>query len=618
MLSISTNSLERGVLLIREYVKTLQPSPGVYRMFNEKDDVLYVGKAKNLKKRVISYSLPDRLPTRLKRMVSETIRMEFIVTHTEGEALLLEANMIKKLQPRYNVLLKDDKAFPHIAIFKDHDFPRLGKHRGVQTKTDEFFGPFASADSVNSALISLQKTFGIRSCSDSYFKDRKRPCLLYHIKRCSAPCTGKISAQDYSINLEEMREFLKGQGNKVQKMLSDKMHEASNRTDFETAAFFRDRIKALSQIQMIQDINTHYIEDADIFALVQHGGQTCVQIFFFRQGCNYGNIPYFPAHSESLEPADILESFIGQFYAGRIPPQTILVSHSSPEVLDLSPILSEIHGKKIKIMVPQRGGRARLVSRALENAKLAIDRRILEKTTQHKTLKELQTLFDLEKTPERIEIYDNSHLQGSNPYGVMVVAGTDGFIKQAYRKFAIKNKQNQPDFGGDDFEMMREVFRRRFARIEQEEWAIPDLILVDGGKGQVSATLEVLNKLGLEIPLVGVGKGPNRNAGEETFYRKGESPFQLPKNHPLLFFIQRLRDESHRFAIGTHRAGRTKNLTSSPLDQIPGIGGKRKKLLLQHFGSAKAVSQAGINDLLQIEGISSSIAKIIYNHFHEA
>lgn len=613
MTSLS-NSLERGALLIKDYVKTLQNAPGVYRMLGEEGDVLYVGKAKDLKKRVVSYSLTDKLPLRLKRMVAQAFSMEFIVTSSEGEALLLEANMIKKLQPKYNVLLKDDKSFPYIVIHKNHPYPRLYKHRGSQNGVDEYFGPFASVETVNSALISLQKTFGIRSCSDSQFDGRKRPCLLYHIKRCCAPCVGKVEEEKYDALLSQMRAFLKGQGTVVQKNLIEKMEEASINLDFEAAAIFRDRIKALSQIQMVQDVNTTYVEDADVFGVTQSEGITCVQVFFFRQGCNYGNISYFPGHAESMEPCDVLESFIGQFYASRTPPETILVSHNSPLVQDLGPILSQLYNQKIQVIHPQRGGRARLIQVALENSKMAIERKLVEKTTQNKILVDLQKIFDLNEIPSRIEAYDNSHLQGTHPYGVMVVADKDGPLKKAYRKFAIKG--DRPDFGGDDFEMMREVFRRRFARVDEADWVTPDVIFVDGGKGQVSAALGVLNDLGLDIPLIGVGKGPNRNAGEETFYRTNQEPFNLPKNHPVLFFIQRLRDEAHRFAIGTHRAGRTKTLTTSSLDSILGIGAKRKKLLLQHFGSAKAVSQARIEDLLQVEGISQKVAKIIYDHYN--
>ncbi len=610
-----SNSLQRGALLIKDYVKTLQNSSGVYRMLGQEGDVLYVGKAKDLKKRVVSYSLTDKLPLRLKRMVSQTFSMEFIVTSSEGEALLLEANMIKKFQPKYNVLLKDDKSFPYIVIHKDHPYPRLYKHRGSQNGVDEYFGPFASGETVNSALISLQKTFGIRSCSDSQFANRKRPCLLYHIKRCCAPCVGKIEGEKYDALLSQMRTFLKGQGTTVQKNLVEKMEEASTNLDFEAAAIFRDRIKALSQIQMVQDVNTTYVEDADVFGVVQSDGMTCVQVFFFRQGCNYGNISYFPGHAELVEPCDILESFIGQFYANRIPPQTILVSHDSPLVQDLGGILSQLYENKIQVIFPQRGGRVRLIQISLENAKMAIERKLSEKTTQNKILLELQKIFDLDVTPKRIEAYDNSHLQGTHPYGVMVVADQDGPLKKAYRKFSIKG--DKPDFGGDDFEMMREVFRRRFARVDESDWVAPDIIFVDGGKGQVSAALGVLNEIGLDIPLVGVGKGPNRNAGEETFYRANQDPFNLPKNHPVLFFIQRLRDEAHRFAIGAHRAGRTKTLTGSSLDLIPGVGAKRKKLLLQHFGSAKATSQARIEDLLQVEGINQKTAKIIYDYYNQ-
>ena len=606
---MSTKSaLERGANLILDYVKTLENGSGVYRMLGENGSVLYVGKAKNLKKRVISYTLTHKLPIRLQRMVSETMSMEFILTHTEGEALLLESNLIKKLDPKYNILLKDDKTFPMIMVNTNHDFPLVSKYRGKPNKDDEFFGPFASTESVNATLEILQRTFGVRSCSDNDFATRKRPCLLYHIKRCSAPCVGKISASDYASNLDEMRAFLKGHGRDLQKDYATLMEEASEALNFERAAVLRDRIKALSQIQMIQNVNIQDVKDIDVWGIFKSLNHVCVQLFFFRNGCNYGNISYFPNITQDTSEVEILEGFMGQFYSENPPPPKIICGFESPELDALSVILTELYDKRTEIKQPHRGNLMPLLEQANHNAEKALERRLNEKASMTQIFKQLGEVFGLPSPPTRIEVYDNSHFQGSFPYGVMIVAGIDGFMKNAYRKFGIKGQ------GNDDFAMMREVFTRRFARSD-DTWALPDLILVDGGKGQLSSALSVLKDYNLSIPIFGVGKGPNRNAGEETFYAPDKEPFQLPKNDSVLHFIQRIRDESHRFAIGTHRASRTKAIQKSPLDQMPGIGPKRKKLLLQHFGSGKAVSQAGIEDLKKVEGISHALAKKIYAFF---
>ena len=631
---MTISALERGANLILDYVKTLENGSGVYRMLGENGQVLYVGKAKNLKKRVISYTLTHKLPIRLQRMVSETMSMEFILTHTEGEALLLESNLIKKLDPKYNILLKDDKTFPMIMVNTNHDFPLVSKYRGKPNKEDEFFGPFASTESVNATLEILQRTFGVRSCSDNDFATRKRPCLLYHIKRCSAPCVGKISKTEYEKNLDEMRAFLKGQGRDLQKDYAALMEEASVTLNFERAAVLRDRIKALSQIQMIQNVNIQDIKDIDVWGIFKSRNHVCVQLFFFRNGCNYGNISYFPNITQDISEVEILEGFMGQFYSENPPPPKIICGFSSPELEELSLILTELYGKRVEIKKPHRGNLIPLLEQANHNAEKALERRLNEKASMIQIFKRLGEVFDLPSPPTRIEVYDNSHFQGSFPYGVMIVAGIDGFMKNAYRKFGIKGLPSSvknidchpegfspkdplpttPYTNNDDYAMMREVFTRRFARSD-DTWALPDLILVDGGKGQLSSALSVLKDYNLSIPIFGVGKGPNRNAGEETFYAPNKEPFTLPKNDGVLHFIQRIRDESHRFAIGTHRASRTKAIQKSPLDQMPGIGPKRKKLLLQHFGSGKAVSQAGIEDLKKVEGISEALAQKIYAFF---
>jgi excinuclease ABC subunit C len=635
-------SLARGISVIREALRTMPPGPGVYRMLDRRGDALYVGKARSLKSRVGHYTNTGNLSTRLSRMVAETHAMEVVVTHTEVEALLLENNLIKRLMPRYNVLLRDDKSFPYIHLTGDHDFPRILKHRGARSAPGDYFGPFASAGAVARTVVALQRAFLLRSCSDSIFASRTRPCLLYQIKRCSAPCVGRIDKAGYERLLDEARGFLSGKSKEVQERLAARMQELSDKLDFESAAFIRDRIRALTHVQGRQDISLDGIDDADVIGAHQAGGHTCVQVFFFRAGQNWGNRAYFPSHDRQMPVEQVLSAFLGQFYENKLPPKLILLSREPSEVALLEEALSTRAGGKVDLAVPQRGDKRKLVEHALLNAREALGRRLSESATQQKLLEGVAQALGLEAPPQRIEVYDNSHIQGSHAVGAMIVAGPDGFVKNAYRKFTIRGARAAPEGDlaaaiaasaepetstevlapGDDYAMMREVLSRRFARAIKEDptrekgtW--PDLILIDGGAGQLSSAQQVLADLGItDLPLAGIAKGPDRDAGRERFFRPGREPFSLDSKDPVLYYLQRLRDEAHRFAIGTHRAKRIKAIGSSPLDEIPGIGARRKKALLHHFGSARGVARAGLADLERVEGISKAVAQRIYDHFH--
>jgi excinuclease ABC subunit C len=632
--------LTGGVEIIRAVVKTLPPRPGVYRMLNARGDAVYVGKARNLKSRVANYLAVAELSNRLRRMVAETASMEVVVTHTEVEALLLESNLIKRLMPRYNVLLRDDKSFPFIEIAGGHEFPKLNKHRGARDPKSEYFGPFASAGAVNRTLIALQRAFLLRSCSDSMFASRTRPCLLYQIKRCSAPCVGRIDKAAYAKLVDESRGFLAGRSQQIQEQLARRMQNAAEALDYEAAALTRDRIRALTHVQGQQDINVQSVSDADVIAAHQAGGQTCIQVFFFRGGQNWGNRAYFPSHDRQLQVEEVLASFIGQFYDNKPPPPCLLLSHAVAEQELIAEALSIRASRKVTVLVPKRGEKARLVGHAVNNAREALGRRIAEGASQRKLLDGVAAALGLAKTPERIEIYDNSHIQGTNAVGAMIVAGPEGFMKNAYRKFNIKGGEITPGNAsssteeekgrvpatpltpGDDYGMMREVLTRRFARALKEDperaregW--PDLVLIDGGAGQLSTALQVLDSLGIkDVALASIAKGPDRNAGRERFFLPGKAPFSLDPRDPVLYFLQRLRDEAHRFAIGTHRAKRAKAIGQSLLDDIPGIGARRKKALLHHFGSARTVARAGLAELERVDGISTLVAKKIYEHFH--
>lgn len=611
--------LARGAGVIRTIVRKLPARPGVYRMLDGRGDVLYVGKARALKARVANYTHVTKLPQRLQRMVSQTRSMEIVTTTSEAEALLLEAQLIKRYRPPYNVLLRDDKSFPFILLRTDHDFPRVQKHRGARRAKGRYYGPFASAGSVNQTLNALQKTFLLRSCTDSFYANRSRPCLLYQIRRCSAPCVGRITAADYAQLVNDAQDFLEGKSTAVQRRLGAAMGEAAAALDYEQAAIIRDRLKALTFIQGSQSVHAEGLGDADVFALAAKGGQLCISGFFIRAGQNWGHRSFYPAHVAGVAEAEVLASFLMQFYEGVPPPRLILVDREPAEIQLLTQALGEASGRKIEISVPQRGHRRRLLEQAVRNVGEEIDRRIAESSSQAKLGRELAELFDLEGPPQRIEIYDNSHIQGSNALGAMVVAGPDGWMKGAYRKFNIKRAETAP---GDDFAMMREVFERRFARALEEdpdrskgEW--PDLVLIDGGKGQVSAVAAVFAELGIDdLPFVGVAKGPDRNAGREIFHWPDGREFTLPPNNAVLFYIQRLRDEAHRFAIGAHRAKRSKAIGASPLDEVPGIGPARKKALLMHFGTARAVRNASLDDLQRAPGVSAAVATLIYDFYH--
>ena len=611
--------LDLGVATIRRVVKTLPLKPGVYRMMDASGDVLYVGKARMLKQRVTNYTQVTRLPRRLQRMVSQTRSMEIVTTNSEAEALLLEAQLIKRYRPAYNVLLRDDKSFPFILLREDHGFPRISKHRGARVAKGSYYGPFASAGAVNATLNALQKVFLLRSCTDSFFANRSRPCLLYQIKRCSAPCVGRIDNAGYAELVEDAKGFLSGRTQEAQKKLAAAMNQAAEAMDFETAAVVRDRLKALTFIQGSQAINAEgATSEADVIAMATDGGAMCVQIFFIRGGQNWGHRSFFPGHTEGVDEAEVLQSFLAQLYEELPPPRELLLDRTLPEAELLAEALSGKAGRKVSLRHAQRGPARRLVEQAQRNAEEAIQRRRAETTTQGKLLRELAEIFELDGPPTRIEVYANSHIQGTNALGAMVVAGPEGFMKGQYRKFNMKDEAITP---GDDFAMMKAMLHRRFARLEAEDpdkesgtW--PDLCLIDGGKGQVSAVMSALAELGVDVPIVGVAKGPDRNAGRETFYMPSGREFTLPPNAPVMFFLQRLRDEAHRFAIGAHRAKRAKSLTQSPLDEVPGIGPARKKALLMHFGTSRAVKGATLEDLERAPGISGQMALAIWQHFH--
>jgi excinuclease ABC subunit C len=611
--------LEKGVAAIREVLRTLPRRPGVYRMHDARGDVLYVGKARVLKNRVTNYTQVAKLPKRLQRMVSQTRSMTIVTTRTEAEALLLEAQLIKRFRPAYNVLLRDDKSFPFILLREDHAFPRIQKHRGARRIKGQYYGPFASAGSVTRTLNALQKLFLLRSCSDSFFENRSRPCLLFQIKRCSAPCVGRIGQADYDELVDDAKAFLAGKSTHVQGRLSKQMALAAERQDYELAAVYRDRLRALTYIQGSQTVHAEGLGDADVFALACKGGAMSIQGFFIRGGQNWGHRAFFPAHTNDVPEADVLSSFLVQFYEDMPPPRRILMDRRLGDQALLEEALSERAGRRVAIEVPQRGSRRKLMEQATRNAEEALDRRLAETTTQGKILRELADTFELADVPKRIEVYDNSHIMGTNATGAMIVAGPEGFRKNSYRKFNIKRPETQP---GDDFAMMREVLERRFARLEKEdpdrasgEW--PDLLLIDGGKGQLSAVCDVLEDMGVhDVPIVAVSKGPDRNAGRETFHLPGGRELTLAPNSALLFYLQRLRDEAHRIAIGTHRAKRAKSLTTSTLDEVPGIGPNRKRALLMHFGTARAVKGAALDDLERAPGISKAMARQLYDYFH--
>jgi excinuclease ABC subunit C len=611
--------LDAGVAAIREVWKTLPTRPGVYRMQDARGDVLYVGKARALKSRVSNYTQVARLPKRLQRMVSQTRSMTIVTTRTEAEALLLEAQLIKRFRPAYNVLLRDDKSFPFILLREDSAFPRIQKHRGARRIKGHYYGPFASAGSVTRTLNALQKLFLLRSCSDSFFANRSRPCLLFQIKRCSAPCVGRISEQDYGELVAEAKEFLGGKSTGVQSRLSRSMADAADKQDFELAAVYRDRLRALTYIQGSQTVHAEGLGDADVFALACKGGAVSIQAFFIRGGQNWGHRAFFPAHTNDVPEAEVMSSFLVQFYEDMPPPKRILIDRDVVDQDVIEEALSERAGRKVVIEQPRRGARRRLLDQATRNAEEALDRRLAETTTQGKILRDLADTFELADVPKRIEVYDNSHIMGTNATGAMIVAGPEGFRKNSYRKFNIKRPETKP---GDDFAMMREVLERRFARLEKDdpdrtsgEW--PDLLLIDGGKGQLSAVCEVLEDAGVhDVPVVAVSKGPDRNAGRETFHLPGGRELTLAPNSALLFYLQRLRDEAHRFAIGTHRAKRAKSLTTSTLDEVPGIGPNRKRALLMHFGTARAVKGAALDDLEKAPGISKAMARQLHDYFH--
>ena len=647
-------SLAEGRAAIIQYAKIAPSKPGVYRMLDGRGDVLYVGKAKNVKKRVTAYARPTGHDTRIERMIAATRTLEFVVTRTETEALLLEANLIKRLRPRFNVLLRDDKSFPYILITADHWAPQMLKHRGARTRPGHYYGPFASVWAVNRTINALQRAFLLRSCSDGFFESRTRPCLLYQIKRCSAPCTREIDFQDYAVLVREANAFLSGRSKTVKDELAGDMEKASAALDFEHAAVYRDRLAALSAIQSHQGVNPRGVEEADVFAVHQQGGFTCVEVFFFRTGQNWGNRAYFPKADRSLPPGEVLSAFLAQFYDDKPAPRLILISHEIEDRALLAEALSTRSGHKIEVAMPQRGEKKDLVEHALANAREALGRKLAETSSQEKLLRQLAETFALPRVPRRIEVYDNSHIQGSNAVGAMIVAGPEGFRKGQYRKFNIRSADLTP---GDDFAMMREVLERRFKRLLAEapqpviqaadvalagaaaeanpalppeevdilqaemdgevESPWPDLVLIDGGQGQLSAARETLAELGVEVPLVAIAKGPDRDAGRETFFLPGRDLFKLPPRDPVLYFVERLRDEAHRFAIGSHRARRARDLREAGLQEIAGIGPTRKRALLHHFGTLKAVERASVTDLMQVDGISAETARRIYEFFHD-
>ncbi len=685
-LEAEPGSLAAGRDAIVSAVKDAPSRPGVYRMIDGRGDVLYVGKAKNIKKRVTAYTRPTGLDTRIERMVAATRSLEFVVTRTESEALLLEANLIKRLRPRFNVTLRDDKSFPYILITSDHWAPQILKHRGARARPGQYYGPFASVWAVNRTINALQRAFLLRSCSDPFFESRTRPCLLYQIKRCSAPCTKEIDFSDYGALVREVNAFLSGRSKAVKDELAGAMEQASEALDFEHAAIYRDRLSALSAIQSQQGINPRTVEEADVFAVHQQGGFTCVEVFFFRTGQNWGNRAYFPKADKSLGPSEVLSAFLAQFYDDKPPPRVILISHKIEDQALLAEALSTKSGHRIEISAPQRGEKKDLIAHALANAREALGRKLAETSSQQKLLAQLAETFALPRPPRRIEVYDNSHIQGSNAVGAMVVAGPEGFRKKDYRKFNIRSTELTP---GDDFAMMREVLERRFKRLmneaprqipspvpgedgaarsdapgeggvdagileplaapkldadgikrtyslsrpiaalgrplpqgeredgDDDESPWPDLVLIDGGLGQLNAAREILEKLGAAVPLAAIAKGPDRDAGRETFFLPGRDSFKLPPRDPVLYFVERLRDEAHRFAVGSHRTRRTKDMREAGLQEIAGIGPMRKRALLHHFGTLKAIERAAVSDLMQVEGISAETAQRIYAFFHD-
>jgi excinuclease ABC subunit C len=610
---------DRGVAVIVAAVETMPADPGVYRMLDAKGDALYVGKARSLKRRVISYTQIGRLPERLRRMVSETVAVEIVTTHTEAEALLLEANLIKRLKPRFNIVLRDDKSYPWLMLSEDHPYPQIAKHRGAQLRKGSYFGPFASAWAVNQTVTALQRVFLLRSCSDTVFGSRTRPCLLFQIKRCSAPCVGRVTPNEYGKLVNQAKTFLAGKSSTVQRELATEMESAAEILEFERAAAVRDRLRGLTFVLGNSVVNPASLTDADVIAAWQIAGQTCVQVFFVRGGRNNGNRAFFPSHTKAEETAEVVSAFIAQFYDDKLPPPLLLVNQELPERELLAEALSLKADHKVEISLPQRGEKRSVVLHAETNAREALERKLAEATGQAKLLEGVAQVFNLPATPERIEVYDNSHIMGTNPYGVMIVAGSEGFNKSAYRKFGIRG----PIAPGDDFAMMREMLQRRFSRAlsEQADGASPvdwpDLLLIDGGAGQLSAARDVLADLGIDdVKLVAIAKGPDRDAGREWLHTDGMAPFQLPLRDPVLYFLQRLRDEAHRFAITTHRAGRSTAIRRSELDEIQGIGSARKRALLNHFGSVRGVKMAGLGDLEAAPGISRETARRVYAHFH--
>ena len=612
----------KGAQRIAAYLKTLPDAPGVYRMLNAAGDVLYVGKAKSLKKRVGAYALRGGHNDRISRMIAETAEMLFVTTASETEALLLVSNLIKQLKPRYNVSYRDDKSFPNILLRQDHAFPQLLKHRGARSTKGVYFGPFASAGAVTRTLNTLQRAFLLRSCSDSVFATRTRPCLLFQIKRCSAPCVGRIDEAAYDELVREAETFLEGKSRAVQDLLVAEMNQASEALDFERAARLRDRLKAMSHIQASQGINPTSFSEADLFAAHSEGGHTCIQVFFFRAGQNWGNRPYFPRHDRDMELPEVLESFVGQFYDERIAPKLVLLSQEVPGKALLAEALSLRAGHKVDVQKPVRGEKREIMDRALANAREQLGRRMAENSAQAQLLDGVAETFGLDNRPRRIEVYDNSHIQGAHAIGAFIVAGPDGFEKGQYRKFNIKSAELTP---GDDYAMMREVLSRRFARLVKEEasddgekkWARPDLVLIDGGPGQLGVACQVFADLGVEdVALAAISKGPDRDAGREHFYLPGKEPFRLDPKSPVLYYLQRLRDEAHRFVIGGHRKKRSMAIGANPLDEITGVGAGRKRALLQHFGSARAVAAASLQDLEKVGGVSGTLAKKIFDFFH--
>jgi excinuclease ABC subunit C len=653
-LSGEGGSLALGRAAVVHYAKLAPAQPGVYRMIDARGDVLYVGKAKNVRNRVRAYARPAGLDTRIERMIAATRALEFVVTRTETEALLLEANLIKRLRPRFNVLLRDDKSFPYIMITSDHWAPQILKHRGARSRQGQYYGPFASVWAVNRTINALQRAFLLRSCSDPFFESRTRPCLLHQIKRCSAPCTNEIDFAEYAALVREANAFLSGRSKAVKDELAGEMENASLALDYERAAVCRDRLAALSAIQAHQGVNPRGVEEADVFALHQQGGFACVEVFFFRTGQNWGNRAYFPKADRGVPPDEILGAFLAQFYDDKPCPRLILISQDIDDRALLAEALTTKSGHKVEVMVPQRGERKDLIAHALANAREALGRKLAETSSQQRLLRQLTETFGLPRVPRRIEVYDNSHIQGSNAVGAMIVAGAEGFRKSDYRKFNIRSADLTP---GDDFAMMREVLMRRFKRLlaeaqrpsaipalaasvaistgepalpreeidllhavpaaEDADSPWPDLVLIDGGQGQLTAAREIFGELGIDVPLVAIAKGPDRDAGRETFFIPGRDSFKLPPRDPVLYFVERLRDEAHRFAIGSHRARRRRQLREAGLQEIAGIGPTRKRALLHHFGTLKAIERASVTDLLQVDGISAETARRIYEFFHE-